>query len=632
MPQENDEAFSRPSQDEAGTASPAPFLLPDLLRRLGLDREQEDTLDLLGLLADLRSTAWYRRAAAVRALAKLGERAPLAPLLAALDDPHVSVRANAVLALSQLGTYAPVERLAEILLRDSEWQVRESAADALRTLGTRAPVAPLLAALHDPDTIVRQAAQRALSQLRPALPNPGQSTAEAPAPPVPSQEQVGLQPVSPYVNRTNTYFYEKEESMPDNDFSTETVPFTRGQSYVPEAPRRRRSKTWRVVSLSIAVAVVIINLLAWSILTHALRGGSATGSRLTSGPTPTTMVTLSPTPAVSPGKTLFVYPPPGAFNPNDFMSVGWSSDGKTIALSELAVTLFNATNGHVLRTFAQQSNSIWVSWEPHGTRLAVSGQTVQVWDTKTNQLLSTYTPSSASAVQQTQRGGGPLLHLSGGNLIYNSSWSPDGQLIASAVDGNAYGYNVQIWNSRTGVHVRTLQIKANASANDYISQVGWSHDGKYIAASSMNNSVSVWNAATGQHIYTKQGATVMAWAPGNDLLATADGNDNLVQVWQPGGTVQFSFQNQSGATINALAWSPNGQYIAIGSSDVRIWDVAQHKQFYVYTGHGTRKNLYINSLAWSPDSTEIVSMGSGIDVTSPHTGIALDSIRVWIAA
>lgn len=633
MPYEDDESLSGPSQDGFGVTPIPPSRLPDLLRHLGLDQGTESAPQVSRLLADLKDPAWYVRARAVRELAKLGEQAPLEALLSALDDTHVSVRANAVRVLSELGTRAPVERLVEALLGDSEWQVRESAALALETLGTHAPGGPLLDALHDPDTTVRHAAYHALEHIHPELLNPvGSAIQEKPAASgkTSAQSWPAMPPVSSNGHRAHLHLYEKEGTMLDNNYATEVTAYTGGKSNSPEPPRQRKRKTWRVVSLSIAAAIVIINLLAWSILTHTLRGGTHTGSsQVSSSSTPTAAVT--PGVAGPLGKTIFVYPPAGTTVSDDFMSVGWSSDGKYVSLSELDVKLFNPSNGQLVKTFDEAQVSTWASWSPYGTRLATSSQTVQIWDIKTGRVLVTYTPKGAQAANLTSHSN-QLVQHSGGNMIYASAWSADGKLIASAVDGNAYGYNVQVWNAATGAPVRTLQIKPGANIDDYITQVGWSADGKYLAAESPNDGVVVWDAVTGQRVYARPGAQALAWAPQGDLIASADSNGK-VQVWQAAtGTVQFSFQGQSSGGVSALAWSPNGKYLAAAGQNVRVWDVAQNKLHYTYTGHGKHSNLAINSLAWSPDSTEIASMGVGMDVTAPHTGIPLDSIRVWIAA
>src|SRR5579871_1141751 len=111
MSPENDERPVTPSEGE----NEMPSLLPDLLQRLSLEKGQQGPPSQAELLANLTHPAWYVRAAAVRALGRLGALAPQAELLAALDDPHVSVRANAVLALGTLGEHAPLERLIQAL-------------------------------------------------------------------------------------------------------------------------------------------------------------------------------------------------------------------------------------------------------------------------------------------------------------------------------------------------------------------------------------------------------------------------------------------------------------------------------------------------------------------------------------
>ncbi len=154
MSPENDELPITLPEDRNET----PSLLPQLLRRLGLEKGQQGIPSQADLLADLKHPAWYVRAAAVRALGRLGALAPQADLLVALDDPHLSVRANAVLALSTLGERAPVERLIQVLQSDPEWQVRESAVLALASLGQLAWEESRLTALNDPDGNVREVA------------------------------------------------------------------------------------------------------------------------------------------------------------------------------------------------------------------------------------------------------------------------------------------------------------------------------------------------------------------------------------------------------------------------------------------------------------------------------------------
>ncbi|MFC8492936.1 WD40 repeat domain-containing protein [Streptomyces sp. NPDC057235] len=70
-------------------------------------------------------------------------------------------------------------------------------------------------------------------------------------------------------------------------------------------------------------------------------------------------------------------------------------------------------------------------------------------------------------------------------------------------------------------------------------------------------------------------------------------------------------------TVNAVAISPDGTWIATGSSDgtVRIWDRATATQTAVLTGHITT----VNAVAISPDGTWIA------------TGSRDNTVRIWSA-
>jgi WD40 repeat protein len=61
------------------------------------------------------------------------------------------------------------------------------------------------------------------------------------------------------------------------------------------------------------------------------------------------------------------------------------------------------------------------------------------------------------------------------------------------------------------------------------------------------------------------------------------------------------------ASVNALAWSPDGQRIASASFDgtVHLWRALDGKEAFVYRGHEDS----VLTVAWSPDGQHLASAG-----------------------
>lgn len=226
-------------------------------------------------------------------------------------------------------------------------------------------------------------------------------------------------------------------------------------------------------------------------------------------------------------------------------------------------------------------------------------------------------------------------------------WSPDGKRIASA----SGDHTVQVWDASNGAHVLTY----HGHRSD-VTALAWSPNGQYLASGGIDATVQVWKAASGQLVYTYRGHSdaifSLAWSRDNQYLASAS-NDGSLQVWHAlSGALLFSIQNPpsvrnhvaaswnavawspngrylaaggngdvvlldtrngntlgrygyNGGTIHAIAWSPDSRFIAVGEADstVLVWNTASGQNVYQYHGHSA--DVY--ALAWSPDGTRIAS-------------------------
>jgi len=120
-------------------------------------------------------------------------------------------------------------------------------------------------------------------------------------------------------------------------------------------------------------------------------------------------------------------------------------------------------------------------------------------------------------------------------------------------------------------------------------------------------------------LYTYRGhsasVNAVAWSPDGKRIASGS-DDHTVQVWDAtdGGHV-FTYRDDSdyvvegypnGNIVKSVAWSPDGRRIASGDEGgvVRGWDAADGGNGFLSDG-----NSDVKSVAWSPDSKLIASVG-----------------------
>lgn len=151
----------------------------------------------------------------------------------------------------------------------------------------------------------------------------------------------------------------------------------------------------------------------------------------------------------------------------------------------------------------------------------------------------------------------------------------------------------------------TKILKAHS---DEVWYTSFSHDGKYLASASLDNSIIVWKLSDSS-IYKvfeghDKGVYCVEWSPDNTKLLSA-GKDRKAVLWDFLTGDALHVLDAHTDVVSSCAWLPDGQHFLTGSPDRKMimWDL-QGQVVHEWSG------IRVFSLAVTPDGKKLIVLSS----------------------
>ena len=233
--------------------------------------------------------------------------------------------------------------------------------------------------------------------------------------------------------------------------------------------------------------------------------------------------------------------------------------------------------------------------------------------------------------------------------ISSVAYSPDDTKIISGSDDKT----IKIWDANTGQCLNTLE-----GHSGYIFSVAYSPDGKRIISGSRKKipgkyfwsndkivgEIKIWDANTGECLKTLEGHSgyifSVAYSPDGKRIISGSrkkipgkyfwSNDKIVgeiKIWDANTGQCLKTLEGHSYIVNSVAYSPDGTKIISGScgKTIKIWDANIGQCLKTLEGH----SWSVNSVAYSPDGTKIISgsLDETVKIWDVNTGQCLKTLE-----
>jgi serine/threonine protein kinase/WD40 repeat protein len=286
--------------------------------------------------------------------------------------------------------------------------------------------------------------------------------------------------------------------------------------------------------------------------------------------------------------------------------VTFSPDGKTLAVAGMwlkhELMLWDMET-EKLRTVKVGPETIYaLAFAPDSRTIAIKStfEAVHLWDV---------TPGKE---RELKRCGGPTQQTHNQDIASPLAFAPDGKAVAWGAPGAVVLWDMTAEKEQTFGTAHTRSAVA----------VAFAPDGQTLASAGRDGRIILWDPAAARQLKVLQGAPgemhSLAFAPDGKLLAGAGWNSNGVVLWDPDSGKQRRLLRGLQWSAEVIAFTNDGSLVAAGTElgQVGVWETATGRSVGTVMKHSGGA---VQALAFSPDGQFLVSGGLGIKLWETRT-------------